>query len=83
MRKEDVWAVDSARITAFFRELPDAVPVESGFVFPGCRVVVTALDSRRMAGLALPQTRVVFEGEDAAVSAVYRLFLLRFLSAGG
>lgn len=83
MRKEDVWAVDSERIAVFFRELPDAAPTESGFAFPGCRVAVTALEPRRMAGLALPQTRVVFEGEAAAVSAVYRLFLLRFLSAGG
>ena len=83
MRKEDIWAVDFERIIAFFQEQPDTVPVESGFAFPGCRVGVTALEPRRMAGLALPQTRVVFEGEDAAVSAVYRLFLLRFLSAGG
>ena len=83
MRKEGVWAVESDRITAFFQEQPGAVPMESGFVFPGCRVSVSALNSRRMAGLALPQTQVVYEGEDAAVSAVYRLFLLRFLSAGG
>lgn len=83
MQKEDVWAVDPDRITAFFQEQPDAVPVESGFAFPGCRIAVTALESRRMAGMALPQTRVVFEGEDTAVSAVYKLFLLRFLSAGG
>lgn len=83
MQKEDVWAVDPGRITAFFRDQPGALPVESGFAFPGCRVAVTALESRRMAGLALPQTRVAFEGEAAAVSAVYRLFLLRFLSAGG
>lgn len=83
MQKDTVWAVESDRIASFFQEQPDTVPVESGFVFPGCRVGVTALDPRRMAGLALPQTRVVFEGEVAAVSAVYRLFLLRFLSAGG
>lgn len=83
MQKEAVWAVDSGRITAFFEEQPGAVPVESGFALPGCRIAVTALESRRMAGLALPQTRVAFEGEDAAVSAVYRRFLLRFLSAGG
>ena len=75
--------MDPGRITAFFRDQPEALPVESGFAFPGCRISVTALEPRRMAGLALPQTRVVFEGDAAAVSAVYRLFLLRFLSAGG
>lgn len=83
MQKEAVWAVESDRITAFFHAQPGAVPVEAGFTLPGCRISITALESRRMAGLGLPQTRVVFEGEAAAVSAVYRLFLLRFLSAGG
>ena len=63
-----------------FRILPKK---ETAFVFEDCRVTVTVLEPRRMAGLALPQTRVAFEGEAAAVSAVYRLFLLRFLSAGG
>ena len=83
MRKEEVWAIDENRIFGFFQKQPEAMPVESGFAFPGCRISVTALEPRRMAGLALPQTQVVFEGEAAAVSAVYRLFLLRFLSAGG
>lgn len=83
MRKEEEWAIDKNRISAFFQEQPGSVPVESGYTFPGCHIAVTALESRRMAGLALPRTKVVFEGEDAAVSAVYRLFLLRFLSAGG
>ena len=83
MQKEEVWAIDENRISAFFREQPGAVPVSSGFAFSGCRIAITPLESRRMAGLGLPQTRVVFEGEAAAVSAVYKLFLLRFLSAGG
>lgn len=83
MQKEEVWAVDPRRIAAFFREQPDAAPTESGFAFCGCRVSVTALEPRRVAGLALPQTRVVFEGEETSVAPIYRRFLLRFLSAGG
>lgn len=56
---------------------------ESGWAFHVCRVSVTALEPCRVAGLALPQTRVVFEGEEASVIPIYRRFLLRFLSAGG
>ena len=83
MKKTEVWAVEQSRIVEFFQSLPDSAQKETDFVFGDCRVTVTAPEPRRMAGLALPQTRVVFEGEAAAVSAVYRLFLLRFLSAGG
>ena len=75
--------MEQSRIAEFFQSLPDSAQKETDFVFGDCRVTVTALEPRRMAGLALPQTRVVFEGEDTSVSAVYRLFLLRFLSAGG
>ena len=83
MKKTEVWAVEQSRIAEFFQSLPDSAQKETDFVFGDCRVTVTALEPRRMAGLALPQTQAVFEGEDAAVNAVYRLFLLRFLSAGG
>ena len=75
--------MEQSRIAEFFQSLPDSAQKETDFVFGDCRVTVTALENRRMAGLALTQTQVVFEGEDAAVNAVYRLFLLRFLSAGG
>lgn len=75
--------MEQSRIAEFFQSLTDSAQKETDFVFGDCRVTVNALEPRRMAGLALPQTRVVFEGEAAAVSAVYRLFLLRFLSAGG
>lgn len=83
MKKIEVWAVEQSRIAEFFQSLPDSAQKETDFVFGDCHVTVTALEPRRMAGLALTQTQVVFEGEDAAVNAVYRLFLLRFLSAGG
>ena len=83
MRKEDIWAVDSGRIRTFFQEQPDITQTESGFVFHSCRVSVTALEPRRMAGMTLPPTRIVFEGEEWSVIPIYRRFLLRFLSAGG
>ena len=83
MRKAEVWAIDENRISAFFREQPNSSPAESGFSFGDCRVTVTALEPRRMAGMALPQTLITFEGEEASVISVYQRFLLRFLSAGG
>ena len=83
MRKEDIWAVDSGRIRTFVQEQPDITQTESGFVFHSCRVSVTALEPRRVVSMALPQTRIVFEGEEASVIPVYQRFLLRFLSAGG
>lgn len=83
MKKEEIWAVELGRIAAFFQSLPDSAQNETGFVFSGCRVTVTALEPRRMAGMELPQTRIVFEGAEASVIHVYRRFLLRFLSAGG
>lgn len=83
MRKEEVWAVGERRISNFFLEQPDGASTENGFAFRGCRVTVTALESRRIAGMALPQTRIIFEGEEDSVIPLYRRFLLRFLSAGG
>ena len=83
MEKEEVWALDADRIAAFFREQPDAAATDSGFAFQGCRVTVTALEPRRVAGMALPQTRVTFAGEAGSVTSIHRRFLLRFLSAGG
>ena len=83
MKKTEVWAVEQSRIAEFFQSLPDSAQKETVFVFGDCRVTVTALEPRRVAGLALPQTRVVFEGEEASVIPIYRRFLLRFLSAGG
>ena len=83
MEKTEIWAIEQGRIAAFFQSLPDSARSETGFTFRECRVTVTALEPRRVAGMALPRTRVVFEGEEQAVSAVYRQFLLRFLSAGG
>ena len=83
MKKEEVWAVGERGISGFFREQTDGASTEDGFVFRGCRVTVTALEPRRMAGMDLPQTRVVFEGEEGSVIPIYRRFLLRFLSAGG
>lgn len=83
MKKTEVWAVEQSRIAEFFQSLPDSAQKETGFVFGDCRVTVTALEPRRMAGMALPQTLVAFEGEADAVNVISRQFLLRFLSAGG
>ena len=83
MQIEEVWALDTGRITAFFEDQQDVTPAGSGFAFRDCRITVTALEPRRMAGMALPQTRVAFDGAETSVMSVYQRFHLRFLSAGG
>ena len=54
-----------------------------GYRFRDCQITVAVLPPRRIAGLALPQTRVIFEGSDDSALLIYRQFQLRFLSAGG
>lgn len=83
MRKEEIWAIPHERIRSFFEAQPEAEAADSGFLFPGCRVTLTALEPRQFAGMSLSQTRVVFDGVESSVIPVYRRFLLRFLSAGG
>lgn len=83
MRKTEIWSVELHRIADFFQDQADGRQTESGFVFDDCRITLTELAERRVAGMRLPRTQITFEGEEASVSAIYRRFLLRFLSAGG
>ena len=71
MFKEEVWALKPERIETFFLHHREV------------HATVTVLPPRRIAGLALPQTRVIFEGSDDSALLIYRQFQLRFLSAGG
>ena len=83
MVKEEVWALEPERIETFFLHQREVYATADGYRFRDCRISVIALPPRRIAGLALPQTRVIFEGSDDSVLPIYRQFQLRFLSAGG
>lgn len=83
MRKEGVWALAPGRIIGFFRSQAEIVPIENGFQFRNCRISVTPLAPRLVAGMELPQTQVIFEGSEESVSLIYKQFIMRFLSAGG
>lgn len=50
MKKTEVWAAEQSRIAEFFQSLPDSAQKETDFVFGDCRVTVTVLEPRRMAG---------------------------------
>ena len=65
---DEVWAVDSARIEAFFSKHPGDVTVIS-------------LPERTLGSMTVPQTRVIIKGENA--DELYRRFYLSFMTAGG
>lgn len=83
MFKEEVWALEPERIKTFFLQHREVHATADDYRFRDCRISVIALPPRRIAGLALPQTRVIFEGPDDSTLLIYRQFQLRFLSAGG
>ena len=83
MRREEIWSVSIARITAFFDIQQDITKTTAGYQYQDCRIALTALPPKEAARFAMPRTQVVFEGSDAAVSAIYHRFLIQFLTAGG
>lgn len=48
-----------------------------------CTVTLAPLENRTIASLELERTELSIDGDQAAVDAFYRLFELRFMSAGG
>ena len=83
MRREEIWNVSLNRITAFFDGQQDITKTTAGYQYQDCHITLTALPSKEAARFAMPRTQVVFEGSDAAVSAIYHRFLIQFLTAGG
>ena len=83
MRKDEIWAVDSNQVLSFFRDQSDVEKTETGFRFAACQIILTALPQKGEGFWRIPQTRIVMEGPDEDVNAIYRRFFLRFLSAGG
>lgn len=48
-----------------------------------CRITLAPLENRIIGKFDLQRTLVTFEGDDDAIARLYRLFTLRFMSAGG
>ena len=80
---EENWAIEPARVRAFFAEQPDAVEIPEGFCVGGCTVTLSETEGSLLGKWAIRRSCVRFEGEEAVVKEVYRKFFLRFLSAGG
>ena len=83
MRKDENWAIGSARICAFFREQSDVREEDGRFIFGGCTITLVPLCGSAMGKWEIPRTRIIFEGEDGDTETIHRRFFLRFLSAGG
>ena len=80
---EENWAIEPARVRAFFAEQPDAVKIPDGFCVNGCTVTLSETEGSLLGKWAIRRTCIRLEGEDDAVNALYRRFFLTFLSAGG
>ena len=83
MHRDENWAVDAARIRAFFREQADVQEERDIFIFNKCTVTLIPLSGNAMGKWQIPRTQIIFEGDEDDVQAIYRRFFLRFLSAGG
>ena len=80
---EENWAIEPARVRAFFVEQPDTVEIPEGFCVNGCTVTLSETEGSLLGKWAIRRTCVRFEGEEADVKEVHRRFFLRFLSMGG
>lgn len=77
------WAVSPARAAAFFRSQPEVKPDGTDFRWGNCRVTLTERNGHVLDRWPIARTEVRIEGPEAEARAVYRLFYLQFLSAGG
>ena len=80
---EENWAVDPDRVRDFFASLDGCVPTAEGFSLDGCTVALTEASGSLLGRWPMRRTILRLEGEESAVKAVYHLFFLAFLSAGG
>ena len=80
---EENWAVDPNRVRAFFSQQPDAEKIPEGFIVDGCTVTLMEVEGTLLGKWKQLRTYIRIEGEDDAVSALYRRFFLTFVSAGG
>jgi hypothetical protein len=48
-----------------------------------CRVAIEPLENRSFGLISLERTHLLVQGDETALASFYKLFTLRFLSAGG
>lgn len=83
MRKDEIWAISLELIESFFQRQPDVTETMHELRYESCRIHLTALPPKGENFWQMPQTRIVIEGPECEVAAIYRRFFLQFLSAGG
>jgi len=80
--------IPEKRIVAWLGEELGLPREHDGWVFKDpegdlCRIVTKQLDNRTLGVVSIERTLVTVSGSTSAVDAFYRLFTLRFISAGG
>ena len=82
MVKEENWAIPVERIQAFFRQQVDVTEVDGTFQFRQCTIRLVP-QSGQLLGKWQSRTLITLEGPESDTDEIYKLFFLRFLSAGG
>ena len=83
MRKEEIWAIPSAQVKAFFQQQPDVTVLAQSFRFGVCFIAVAELPPRGDGFWRMPQTKITIEGPEDDLNKIYRRFFVQFISAGG
>ena len=83
MVKEETWSVSLDRARKFFLAQEDVAECADGFAYGSCRIRVTELEPRDLGIWAAPRVKICLEGREEDVRAIYRRFLIQFLSTGG
>ena len=76
------WAVSSERIAEFFDEQTDVLFCGGVYKYSDCTITLTPVTGNT-GTIPVLRTQVCFEGPEEQVTAIYKRFFLRFLSAGG
>ena len=84
MVKEEIWSVPIERARGFFREQPGAVEhTPDVYQCGSCQIRLTRLEPAGVGIWSSKRIRLYLAGEDAEAAALYRRFLIQFLTAGG
>lgn len=83
MIKDEIWSISLEKAVAFFNGQPDITKTADGFLFRDCRISLQALPPKGSAKWHMPRIRLMIEGPDEDVAAIYHRFFIQFLTAGG
>ena len=79
--------IATKRIVSWLDDELVLVRAGADWVFPfeggRCRIAVSPLPARTLGKVSLERTLVTIDGDAQALDEFYRLFTLRFISAGG